>query len=258
MSRVVCQFSCGAASAVATKLAIAQYGATHEVVVVNAFLESEHEDNRRFADDCARWFGIPLTVVRDEKYGASVDTVFEKVRYMNGRNGASCSGRLKRQPLDAIKLPGDICVFGFTIEEVDRLMDIRESMPGYAVVSPLIEQGLKKDDCKAMVERAGIRLPFMYELGYSNANCPGCVKGGEGYWRAILIDFPEVYARREAQQESIGPGSYFFRDRKTQERFGLKHLREKPGAVQRNEALPSCSFFCEAAERNYNEQEPKP
>ena len=28
MSRIVCQFSCGAASAVATKLAIAQYGRT--------------------------------------------------------------------------------------------------------------------------------------------------------------------------------------------------------------------------------------
>lgn len=35
-SRIVCQFSCGAASAVATKLAIAQYGATHEVVIVRS------------------------------------------------------------------------------------------------------------------------------------------------------------------------------------------------------------------------------
>jgi hypothetical protein len=55
-SRIVCQFSCGAASAVATKLAIAQYGATHEVVIINAFLANEHPDNRRFADECAAWF----------------------------------------------------------------------------------------------------------------------------------------------------------------------------------------------------------
>ena len=30
--RIVCQFSCGAASAVATKLAIAEYASTHDVV----------------------------------------------------------------------------------------------------------------------------------------------------------------------------------------------------------------------------------
>lgn len=45
MSRIVCQFSCGAASAVATKLALAQYG--DSCVIVNAFLSNEHSDNRR-------------------------------------------------------------------------------------------------------------------------------------------------------------------------------------------------------------------
>jgi len=43
--RVVCNFSCGAASAVATKIALAQYGGTHEVVVVNAFVKQEDADN---------------------------------------------------------------------------------------------------------------------------------------------------------------------------------------------------------------------
>ena len=61
MSRIVCQFSCGAASAVATKLAIAQYSATHDVQIINAFLLEEHEDNRRFAVDCEAWFGRPIT-----------------------------------------------------------------------------------------------------------------------------------------------------------------------------------------------------
>ena len=47
MGRMVCQFSCGAASAVATKLILAAYPA-EEVVIVNAFIKEEHEDNRRF------------------------------------------------------------------------------------------------------------------------------------------------------------------------------------------------------------------
>lgn len=254
-NRVVCQFSCGAASAVATKLAIAQYGADHEIVILNAFLESEDPDNRRFAKDCEAWFGMPITVVRDEKYGASIDTVFEQVRYMNGPKGASCTSRLKRAVLTAHAMPGDINVFGFTIEEVDRLVDRQMAVTDAKVVSPLVEQGLTKDDCKAMVERAGIELPYMYRLGYKNANCPGCVKGGQKYWRAIEIDFPEIYQRRMEQQEEIGENAYFFRDRKTDKRFGLKALKEMPGPVQRDENMPSCSFFCEAAERMYSEDD---
>lgn len=31
----------------------------------------------------------------------------------------------------------------------------------------------------------------MYDLGYANNNCIGCVKGGIGYWNKIRIDFPE-------------------------------------------------------------------
>lgn len=253
MARVVCQFSCGAASAVATKLAIAQYAGTHEIVILNAYLASEDEDNRRFADDCEKWFGMPITVVRDEKYAASIDEVFTRTRYMNGPNGASCSGRLKREVLNRYSRPGDINVFGFTVDEWDRLADRQEAVgDGMQIVSTLIDAGLTKDDCKEMVLRAGIRLPRMYELGYANANCPGCVKGGESYWRAIDQDFPDVYERRMAQQEAIGPAAYFFYDRKTGERFGLRQLRLKPGRVMRSEPMPSCSFFCEAAEKLYS------
>ena len=50
MSRMVCRFSCGAASAVATKLILAAYP-PEDVVIVNAFIKEEHEDNRRFLAD---------------------------------------------------------------------------------------------------------------------------------------------------------------------------------------------------------------
>jgi hypothetical protein len=179
--RIVCQFSCGAASAVATKLAIAKYGATHDVQIINAFLVEEHSDNRRFAEDCADWFGKEITTLRDEKYGASVIQVFRKKQYMKGAMGAPCSRELKRKVLDAWKSPQDIMVFGYTAEESDRLDDFRERNPDKPVIAPLIDAGLGKDDCKAMIQRAGIELPLMYRLGYDNANCIGCVKGGEGY-----------------------------------------------------------------------------
>ena len=53
MSRMVCQFSCGAASAVATKLILAEYP-PEQVVIVNAFIKEEHEDNLIAAVDGKR------------------------------------------------------------------------------------------------------------------------------------------------------------------------------------------------------------
>jgi hypothetical protein len=246
-ARIVCQFSCGAASAVATKLALAQYGATHDVLIVNAYLREEHPDNRRFLADCERWFGRPVTDLRDTKYGASTHELFRQRRYMNGPKGAACSRALKRTPLDAIARPGDVLVFGFTVEEADRFFDIKAT--GRECIAPLIERGLTKDDCKAMIERAGIELPVMYRMGYANANCIGCVKGGEGYWRAIREDFPEQFNALADIQDSIGPGAYLFRNRKTGERFSLRDLGDGP--VTRGEPMAPCSFFCVAAEKEY-------
>lgn len=248
-NRIVCQFSCGAASAVATKLALAQYGETHDVQIVNAFIVQEHEDNRRFLTDCEKWFGRPVTVLRDEKYGASTIEIFRRKQFMKTRFGAACTTELKRKLLDKWKQPGDVMVFGFTAEEVGRLENFRDRNPERPVIAPLIDAGLSKEDCKAMVERAGIELPLMYRLGYDNANCIGCVKGGEGYFRAIREDFPEQFEELAAVQEAIGEGAFLFRNRETGERYSLRDI--PPGPARRNEALPACSFFCEIAEMEY-------
>ncbi|WP_117182386.1 hypothetical protein [Pseudomonas amygdali] len=246
LPRIVCQFSCGAASAVATKLALADYSATHDVHILNAYLANEHADNRRFLADCEAWFEQPVTVLRDEKYGADIIEVFRRERFIKNQYGAPCTKLLKRRLLDTWKLPGDVMVFGYTAEEADRLDDFRERNPDRPVIAPLIERGLGKEDCKAMIQRAGIELPVMYRMGYDNANCIGCVKGGEGYFRAIREDFPEQFEALCQVQDTLGSGSYLHRNRTTNVRFSLRDLGEGP--VRRNEKLPSCSFFCEMAE----------
>jgi hypothetical protein len=246
--RIVCQFSCGAASAVATKLTLAQYGSTRDVQIVNAFLQEEHSDNRRFLADCEQWFGRPVTVLRDQKYGASIIEVFRQGQFIKNRYGANCTRQLKRRVLDRWRLPDDVLVFGYTAEEADWLEDFRERNPELMIMAPLIERGLTKSDCKAMIERAGIELPVMYRMGYDNANCVGCVKGGEGYFRAIREDFPVEFERLAQVQEQIGPGAFLFRNRATGERYSLRDI--PLGPTRRNEALPSCSFFCEMAEED--------
>lgn len=249
--RIVSRFSCGAASAVATKLVLAEYG-VERVAVVNAFVAQEHPDNRRFLIDCEKWFGVPVTVVRDEKYGASTVEVFRRQRYLSGRTGAPCTRILKREVLDAWSEPGDVWVLGYTIEERRRLDAFLDANNDRRVLTPLIDRGLSKRDCLAIISRAGIELPMMYRLGYKNANCIGCVKGGEGYWNKVRRDFPLQFEEIARLQESIGPGAYLFRDRSTGVRYSLRDLPPGKGRY-RDEPDIECGVSCELAERDLAE-----
>lgn len=239
--RIVCHFSCGAASAVATKLALSQFG--HErITILNAFLVEEHSDNRRFLVDCEQWFNHPITVLRDQKYGASAREVWKHRRFIKGPFGASCSEALKRDVIGAACLPDDTHVFGFTAEEEDRAQRFLDT----GAICPLIERGLSKADCLAIIERAGLDLPLMYRLGYNNANCIGCCKGGIGYWNRIRRDFPEDFVEVARIEGEIGHGAYLFFDRETGERYPLTQL--DPNAGRQDEVIPDCSFFCAMAE----------
>lgn len=242
MPRRVVQFSCGAASAVAAKLTLTRHS---DAVVVNAFLAEEHDDNRRFLTDVEAWIGTAITVLRDEKYGASAYEVFRRVRYTKGMYGAPCSRTLKRDLLDRWSTPGDIPILGFTAEEEDRADGYLDSHGGIGEF-PLIDGGLTKRDCLAMVERAGIRLPTMYLLGYNNANCIGCVKGGAGYWNKIRRDFPERFNEMCAIEDTIGPTAYLMRDRATGVRVPLRQL--DPAAGRHDTTVPECGFACARAE----------
>lgn len=49
-----------------------------------------------------------------------------------------------------------------------------------------------------------LKRPIMYDLGYTNNNCIGCVKGGMYYWNKIRKDFPEVFEKRAKIEREIG------------------------------------------------------
>lgn len=249
--RIVCQFSCGAASAVATKLMLAKYP-PERVLIVNAFIVEEDEDNRRFAADCERWFDHPILVLRDTKYGASTDEVWRRKRFMKGLHGAPCSRILKRELLATISRPEDLVVVGFTREEEGRFDDLVDHFPEVHWHAPLLEAQLGHEDCLTICHDAGLELPMMYRRGYSNANCIGCPKGGIAYWQAIREDFPERFAKILALQEEIGPGAYFLMFRsgpREGERMGLRELPPGRGNMAR-EPVFSCSFQCDQIERD--------
>lgn len=94
-----------------------------------------------------------------------------------------------------------LVVIGMKREEADRLVN---TMTDYDHEFPLIENGFTKEDCHALAKELGLKRPVMYDLGYPNNNCVGCVKGGMGYWNKIRVDFPEVFERRARQEREIG------------------------------------------------------
>lgn len=199
MGRIVSWFSCGAASAVATKLMLSE-----DVPVTIAYcrVREEHEDNMRFLKDCEKWFGQKILILENETYKGSCVAVFNK-NYFRTPKGSPCTRELKRKVRLKFQQDSDTIVFGYTAEEEDRLNDFIDRNNAVPVRAPLVEQGLTKENVLAMVERAGIDLPEMYKLGYEHNNCIGCVKGGMGYWNKIRVDFPEqfkMYADMEREK----------------------------------------------------------
>jgi hypothetical protein len=197
-------FSAGAASAVALKLAVRQAKLRGRAVVV-AYTDpgSEHPDNERFLRDCEVWIGESVVRLKSERYRDTWQ-VWEERRYLNGPKGALCTTELKKRLRFDFQRPDDVQVFGYTIEERDRAEQFRHNNPDVRLWCPLIDETLRKSDCLAIVERAGIKLPAMYELGYRNNNCIGCVKGGMGYWNKIRRDFPLVFHRMATLERTIG------------------------------------------------------
>ncbi len=202
MRRVV-WFSCGAASAVASKLAVERYGKNCQVVYCDT-LETEHPDNFRFFMDVEKWIGLPITKIKSEKFD-SIDEVFEKTKYMSGIAGARCTVEMKKIPRVSFQKDGDVHIFGYTHGEEKRAYNFEGNNPELKVEWLLIENRITKEDCFSCLEEAGIALPAMYALGFNHNNCLGCVKAtSPSYWNKIREHFPEVFKKRAAQSRTLG------------------------------------------------------
>jgi 3'-phosphoadenosine 5'-phosphosulfate sulfotransferase (PAPS reductase)/FAD synthetase len=255
--RVICWFSCGAASAVATKLAIEKYG-TVEIYYTDT--GSEHEDNHRFLAECEQWFGQKITTLKSAKY-ANIWEVFEKQRFLSSPQGAPCTGAMKKEPANGIWNVGDVEIFGYTGEESRRMKRWQRDNPERVIECPLIDKHLTKEDCFGMLARVGIALPIMYLLGFLNNNCIGCVKARDNinYWKRVRKYFPLVFWRIAGYERQFG----FALNRVT--RNGVKvevYLDEiEDGDPTGPDTVKiSCGLFCmaEADAMTSQDEEPDP
>lgn len=206
MKTTVALFSAGVSSAVATKLAIKDID-----LIFYTHIEDQHPDTMRFVKECEAWFGKP--VQRWQSPYKSVENACLGAGgkgYIRGVAGAPCTKLLKRRvrrkwEMEQIESGVELMyIWGMDNSEGHRAERLNLSMPEMAHRFPLIEQRIGKTEAHEILRASGIKRPAMYDLGYHNNNCVGCVKGGMGYWNKIRVDFPEVFAARSALERRIG------------------------------------------------------
>lgn len=238
--RVLVWFSCGAASAVAAKLAVEKYPDC-EVLYCDT-LKYEHPDNIRFLHDVEKWIGKKIKILKSEKYNDIYD-VFDRTGWLIGVNGARCTSELKIKVRVKYQRYDDIHIYGFTYEEEDRIIRFQESFD-IDTDFILYENKVYKSECYKIISKAGIEIPMMYKLGYNNNNCIGCVKGQQGYWNKIRVDFPDVFEKMAQQERKMNVSiNKTYAGDGHRKRLFLDELDPKSG---RNVPLPDieCGVLC--------------
>ena len=239
----------GAASAVAAKLDIAAHG-LDEGVLSYIDTGSEHPDTERFLSDLELWFGAPIERLKSDKYSDTWD-VWEKRRFLRGPNGAACTQWLKRRVREDLQISATTPqVWGYTADkrELKRADLFRRHHYGEInSVMPLIDGDLTKADCYALIERAGMKLPEPYLLGFDNNNCIPCVKAeGAKYWNRIRRHFPDRFDRMAKLERDLG----YALVRIAKVAVYLDELDPEAGADDDAGEPISCGITCFIAEQN--------
>lgn len=198
----VCWLSAGVSSFVAGYLAkdVDKY--------IYIDIADQHPDSMRFIKDCEGVLGKPIEILRSTEYNSVEDCVRAFGGFRNVRSFFSpCTNWLKkrvRKEWEMEQTEPLTYVWGMDYHEKHRADRIVEGMPEFDHEFPLIDKGLTKQEAHGICSTLGIKRPAMYDMGYSNNNCIGCVKGGKGYWNKIRQDFPDVFACRAKLERDMG------------------------------------------------------
>jgi len=240
---VVAWFSAGVSSFVATLLS---KQAVDRIIYID--INDQHPDSLRFVKDCEEKLEKPIEIMKSHTY-ASVDECIRSFGFI--RNPYTmhypCTSRLKkdvRKRFEAEHADHDITyIWGFDIDESQRIERLKENMPEQKHVFPLLTCGVSKQDAHAVCERIGIKRPTLYDIGYNNNNCLGCVKGGMGYWNKIRIDFPQVFENRARLERDVGNSIL--------SQCYLDELDPDRGRMP-DEIMQDCSIFCQITTAELN------
>lgn len=208
----VVMFSGGASSAYVAKYVIDKYGKENTVLFFTDTLW-EDEDNYRFLNEVSEYLDIEITRKVD---GRTPENVFYDTRFLGNSRVAKCSEELKIKQtivfLEEMYQQGKkpILYFGIGPHEKHRarnLTDFYMHMPLEPTETryPMIDIFRSDVDAKHIISSEwGIKLPRMYELGFSHANCKGrCVRGGLHHYANLYRVWKDVYLEQEQMEEDF-------------------------------------------------------
>lgn len=242
--KIAVWFSCGVASAVATKITLDTYAKNNEVIVLNNPVIEEDEDNLRFLKEVEEWLGVKIHSVVNPNYpNCSANEIWVNRKYMAGINGAPCTMLLKKQARQIWEQNNivDYHVLGFTHDELHRykkfILTEREN-----TLPILIANKLSKEDCFKILDSVGIKKPRIYNLGYPNANCIGCVKSSSPtYWDIVRSNHPDIFNRRAEVSRLIKCKLVRYKGK----RIFLDELPSEIKRVKLRKLNFECGIFCE-------------
>jgi hypothetical protein len=218
---------------------ISTYLAKNVDEIIYIDIDDQHPDSMRFIKDCEKVLEKPIQILKSPL--GSVEKAQLQAGLIRMSTGYTpCTNLLKkrvRKEWENAHNNLDITyVWGFDVNEKQRACNLEEAMPQFKHEFPLIERELTKQEVHALCEKLGIKRPAMYDMGYSNNNCIGCVRGGMGYWNKIRVDFPKVFERRAEMERKLN-------SRCLKECY-LDELDPKRGRMA-EEIMPDCNIFCQ-------------
>lgn len=231
----IIQFSGGIGSFFTAKRVIEKYGKDNVILLFCDTL-IEDEDLYRFIEDSKKYFQCEFVRVCD---GRTPFQVYKDVKFLGNSRVAHCTKLLKtKQAKEWLKnnySPDECTLYvGIDWTENHRCKAIIENWKPYTVEFPMCNKPyLTKWDMQNELKSIGIKLPHLYELGFSHNNCGGfCCKAGQGHWAKVLEKMPEKFKYYENQEQEIikliGKDVSMMKKRKNGETYTytLKQLRE--------------------------------
>lgn len=176
---------------------------------VFADVNGEDEDNYRFLREIHDLIGGELVTLDND--GKTIWDVFRDKRFLGNSRVDLCSRILKREVIlhwltENCDPLNTVVILGIDWTEAHRFKraKARWAADGWEIVAPLCALSYDKGHAEAWLERAEIRRPRLYDMGFGHANCGGgCVKAGIGQFKHLLRVMPDRYAEWETHEQEL-------------------------------------------------------
>jgi hypothetical protein len=200
-------YSGGISSYFVAKRVIEKYG-KNDVILLFTDTSMEDEDLYRFISDSEKKLDVKLIYLVE---GRTPWEVAKDVRYLPNSRIAQCSHILKQKIAEKYikeNYQPDECILYLGIdwsEEHRKDAPLRNWAP-YKVEFPLTEPPYleKTEMLRILSQEDNIKVPRLYELGFSHNNCGGfCFRAGIGHFKNLLEKMPDRYLYHETKEQEL-------------------------------------------------------